>query len=90
MIIGYGFGDEHINDTIAEGVRGNGLRFYVVNPEGPESLRPRLLPADLWGGLMGYSTRPLTDLFAGNDTKDTDELARIAGDVFGRGPEALA
>jgi hypothetical protein len=31
---------------------------------------------------MGYSSRPLTDLFGGSDTKDTEELARIARDFF--------
>jgi hypothetical protein len=37
MVIGYGFGDEHINNAIADGVRKNGLRFYVVNPEAQEA-----------------------------------------------------
>jgi hypothetical protein len=38
--------------------------------------------ASLWDGLMGYSSRPLTELFGGNDMKDTEELARIATDCF--------
>jgi hypothetical protein len=82
MVIGYSFNDPHINETIANGVRGNGLRFYVINPEDPTSLKERLQPADLWNGVTGYSTRSLRELFAGHDMQDTAELARIARDFF--------
>jgi hypothetical protein len=48
----------------------------------PDLLKNRLAPASLWDGLMGYSSRALTELFGGNDMKDTEELARIAADFF--------
>lgn len=81
MVIGYSFGDEHINDILAECVNRHGLRLYVVNTETPDALKNRLRP-DIWNGLMGYSSRPLTDLFAGDDMQDTDDAARIAADFF--------
>jgi hypothetical protein len=79
---GYSFNDSHINEILANGVRASGLRFYVINPEDPGSLKPRLQPADLWNGVMGYSTRSLRELFAGHDVHDTAEFARIARDFF--------
>jgi hypothetical protein len=83
MVIGYSFNDAHINEIIAKGVKDNGLRFYVVNPEDPASLKARIAPASLWDGLMGYSSRLLADLFTGNDMQDTPEIARMARDFFG-------
>ena len=32
LVIGYGFGDKHINNVIADAVRNFKLRFYVINP----------------------------------------------------------
>lgn len=82
LVIGYGFGDAHINEIIGDAVTANGLRFYVINPEDPGSLKARILPALLWDGIMGYSVRSLTELFAGDDMQDTPELARIVRDFF--------
>lgn len=83
MVIGYSFGDPHINEVIARGVKDNGLRFYVVNVEEPASLKKRIDPASLWDGIMGYSSRPLADLFTGNDMHDTPDIARMVRDFFG-------
>src|SRR5581483_11253271 len=42
MVIGYGWGDDHINDVIADAVRDHGLRIYSWNRSPPgELIRPR-------------------------------------------------
>ena len=36
LIIGYGFGDDHINGIIAEAVRVCGLKIFVISPSSPD------------------------------------------------------
>lgn len=38
LIIGYGFGDSHINTVIADAIVNSGLQFVVVNPSTTETL----------------------------------------------------
>lgn len=38
LIIGYGFGDSHINTVIADAIVNSGLKFVVVNPSTTENL----------------------------------------------------
>ncbi len=33
LIIGYGFGDDHINSVIEKAIKENGLKLYIINPE---------------------------------------------------------
>ena len=33
MVIGYGFRDEHINDTIINAIKKKGMKLYVLSPE---------------------------------------------------------
>jgi hypothetical protein len=67
VVVGYGFGDEHINNVIADAIRDCGLRLYVISPKLPSEFREMLTPlnsfvtgppiprgADLWEGLYGY------------------------------------
>src|SRR5262249_36904133 len=35
LVIGYGFGDEHINRIIAEAVRDHALKLYILSPRSP-------------------------------------------------------
>lgn len=42
LIIGYSFGDEHINTIIADSVKNYGLKLFVISPEGPKKFIGRL------------------------------------------------
>jgi hypothetical protein len=39
MVIGYGFRDEHINQTITRAVNEHGLKMFVVAPQGSDLAR---------------------------------------------------
>jgi hypothetical protein len=66
-VIGYGFGDSHINEIIAGAVQGNDLKLFVVSPEEPSSFRHHLLRSPdgdtLWKGLSGYYCGTVIDLY---------------------------
>jgi hypothetical protein len=65
MVIGYGFGDAHINDAIVDGLK-NGLRLYVVDPSGLEVLDNDRRISAFRKQLIGISTKPLKETFGGN------------------------
>jgi hypothetical protein len=67
IVVGYGFGDAHINNVIADAIRDCGLRLYVISPKLPSEFRETLTPldsfvtgpdvhrgAELWEELYGY------------------------------------
>ena len=49
VVIGYGFGDKHINEVIADAIRRCGLRLNVVSPILPQTFRERILPVHAGG-----------------------------------------
>ena len=74
FVIGYGFGDHHINTVIAESIDKHQLRLYVVSPEPPEDFRNKLTrrtmeeapaAAKIWPALHGYYYCRVTDLYSG-------------------------
>ena len=66
LIIGYGFGDEHINATIAKAVKEYGLKLFIISPKPPEEFHKELLGKeygnDIWQGVSGYCPYKLTDI----------------------------
>jgi hypothetical protein len=46
VIVGYGFGDDHINDIIVDAIKDRGLKLFVISPQ---------LPADFAQLLQGVS-----------------------------------
>jgi hypothetical protein len=71
LIIGYGFGDDHINSIISEAVRDHGLKIYVISPDSPKDFRDKLfnkdkLGKDIWKGISGYFPYRLEDIFPKN------------------------
>ena len=91
LIIGYGFRDHHINRAIERAVYANGLKFFVICPEGSDAahtFRSSIHPgaalttlgydlADVFSrGLMGASRRGLGEIF-GNDNIEHDKVMRF-------------
>jgi SIR2-like domain len=71
MVIGYGWGDEHINEPIAEAIGNHGLRMCSWNRQHPrDMLAGRSRGDDILRGIMGFSTRPLTEVMP-NDPKNS-------------------
>jgi hypothetical protein len=63
MVIGYGWGDEHVNDPIADAVRDHGLQIYSWDRAHPRDLLNGKRRSDeILGGIMGFSLRPMTDV----------------------------
>jgi hypothetical protein len=70
LIIGYGFGDDHINRIISESVRDNGLKIYIISPVSPKELKGILekkdFGKDIWQGISGYFPYSLNEIFSEN------------------------
>jgi hypothetical protein len=66
MVIGYGFGDSHINDAIVDGLNA-GLKLFVVDPYALDVIKkdPRIDGAPRTQ-FIGMSTRPLKGTFGGD------------------------
>jgi hypothetical protein len=68
MIIGYGFGDRHINRVLADAHKKSGLRIYVISPnEQSEFIRcvrsTDEYGADILHSIAGYFPYTLLDIF---------------------------
>ena len=59
-IIGYGFGDTHINRVLVNGITNHNLRLVIVDPASPEDKWNEIRKRDrenrpvLWDGVSGY------------------------------------
>jgi hypothetical protein len=69
VIIGYGFGDEHINEVIANCVDQHGLKLFLINPSAPRHVNEILGSPNchkgnvIWDGLAGYYQCSVEDLY---------------------------
>ncbi len=85
MIIGYGFGDEHINSVIASAVQQCGLRVFIWNTQADivERLRSSAPHGnDILPGLITSETRRMIEVFP-PDQRDTESYSRISSEFFG-------
>lgn len=78
MVVGYGFGDEHIIEIIAEAITRHGLRILVwdVAPNLKERIIAAPHGAVIWGGLISTVTRRMIEVFPTNQA-ETQECRRI-------------
>jgi hypothetical protein len=83
VIVGYGFGDEHINAVIAKAVEKHGLKVFVWSNSDPKD---RILATPhglaIWNGLLSTVTEPMVEVFPPNQDI-TEEYRRIRRVVFG-------
>ena len=76
LIIGYGFGDDHINDILLKGVQECGLSIYIINPTDPEIVKDKLYGkpshsgmwevskySKIWDGVKDISPYSLRQIF---------------------------
>ena len=70
MVIGYGWGDEHINEPIADAVRNHGLQIYSWNPADPrDMLRDKHKGEDILRGVvLGFTARPMSEVMPNDPT----------------------
>jgi len=82
LFIGYGFGDEHINKTIAEGAKEYSLGIHIICPSDVEYFHAGILKkkngAEIWEGLSGYYPHALSQFFPGDqsETQEYNDLRR--------------
>lgn len=63
MVIGYGWGDEHINDPIADAVQNHRLQIFSWNPISPqEMLDGKHRGQEILQGIMGFTRRSMTEV----------------------------
>jgi hypothetical protein len=84
MIVGYGFGDEHVNAAIDDAVMHHGLKVFIWNTD--SDLKNRVLAAHhgagIWRGLLSTAGRQMIDVFPSNQA-ETQEYLRILSTFFG-------
>ncbi len=84
FVIGYGFGDEHINKVIADSVRDYGMGLHIMNPDTPknfqDNLSKRLHCENLWSCLRAYYPYGISRVFPQNG--ETVEYRQIMNNFF--------
>lgn len=86
FVIGYGFGDEHINEIVADAIMKKNLKLYVLNPSNPKMFkndlhRDKPHGERIWNGLEGYYPYSLSQVFPGNG-RETIEYKLIQDSYF--------
>jgi hypothetical protein len=85
MVIGYSFGDQHVNDLLQQAAIARTIRLFVVDPNGMDAMdrwRGAAIPGDqqfrneMWSVLHGCSRRPLNATFGG-DAMEHSKLMRF-------------
>jgi len=81
MIIGYSFGDDHINNAIMEAVKGGQLELFVVDARGLDVIdknkgiaiySPDIIYSTLIPGVRGASSRTLREIFGPDHVEHGD------------------
>jgi hypothetical protein len=89
LIIGYGFGDEHINSVISNAVENYGLKIYIISPEPPNKLKERLCAGckketvNIWYGISGYSQK-VEEILRNLNNESTTVREHFYNNLFGK------
>ena len=85
MIVGYGFGDDHINAVIADAVENHALKVFIWNTDNAleDRVQREKHGASIWKGLLSTATRQMIDVFPTKQVV-TEEYRRIVQTMFGR------
>lgn len=83
MIVGYGFGDEHINAVVADAIANHGLQVFIW---GGSSIKERVLAGAhggmIWSGVMSTASQTMREVFPPSQA-ETGEFKRIWLSFFG-------
>lgn len=85
FVIGYGFGDDHINKVIADSVEHYGLKLYVMSPSPQVNFIKKLNTVthgnQILSALFGYFPYSLLNVFPA-DQSDTHSWAEVSDRFF--------
>jgi hypothetical protein len=83
LVVGYGFGDDHVNAAIANAVEHHGLRLFIWDTA--PNLKDRIHAAPhgspIWKGLLSTASRQMIEVFPSNQD-ETEEYRRIRRALF--------
>ncbi len=84
MVVGYGWGDEHVNDPIADAVLNHGVQEYSWDrSHHKDLLKGKHRGDDILRGVSGFMTRPMTEVMPPNPmTPDTADYTSLVRDLF--------
>lgn len=73
LIIGYGFGDDHINRVISNAVKNHELKVYILSSGSIQKLKEKLSEncedfINIYNGISGYF--PYTEILTGDSDLD--------------------
>ncbi|MCZ6679424.1 MAG: SIR2 family protein [Candidatus Poribacteria bacterium] len=82
MIIGYGFGDEHINEVICEAINDHGLRVFVWDKAGNiDWIRQKPWGSEIVSGLIGTESRDMIEVFP-RSQEETESYLSLRDNFF--------
>lgn len=85
LVIGYGFGDSHVNEQIKNAVEQSGLKIFIIDPIGVDIVDknrgllihdPDVLAKAIWPKVIGASRRSLREIFE-NDKIEHAKVMRF-------------
>jgi hypothetical protein len=86
LIIGYGFGDEHVNKLLAEAVEKYGLKIYIISTQSMEKMTTSIKQNHSYAipmlkGIRGYYPYTLLEIFPANQS-ETEHIKEIKKALF--------
>jgi hypothetical protein len=82
-VIGYGFGDKHVNDILVDGIENAHLRICVINPQLPKEFFSRLEQVscprgkEIRNGISAYVSNSLKGVFPFNKSQPSQPYMSI-------------
>lgn len=81
MVVGYGFGDDHINEVIEQAASKTDLKLYIIDRNGVDAMSAggaaSKLQAALTPQLIGVSVRGLDQTFSGRDVVEHRNIMKF-------------
>lgn len=90
FVIGYGFGDKHINEIISKAIIKHELKVYIISPESPKAFKEKLCEGteksedtiNIWKGICGYF-QSVEEILINSDFKNQAKKKHFYNTFFG-------